>query len=407
MVKTTSEITVSNATYSAENTLPLSPVDALFVGSGSYPIEFTFFYEKPFTIELFRARLNHAWREVAEHCPPLKSRLEIKGDRYVLAWRDFLSTAETITFKSVSFAVHPDRHPNPYELIDPVTTKPGEPLARLKITEGNDGTVLGFSLSHAVADGFTYFMILGAIARATNPITANDPITVMNHGRELLFDIARNAKSIAVLGLSQSDVRKDIDRHSIRYAKKHYSAERLRDLFQKFAGAPKKLSTNDMICAELWREFTLEFDGEECENLSLVAPVDCRRIYPDFPQNFVGNAVVLSRLDLSRDQVIGMPAGELAISIRQMVEQVNLDYVETSCAGLNSKLTNDEWAGLGDYHLVDPKSGLLITNLSRLPLASLDFGTGAPSYCRPLTPCSRTIVLLSDGSDGIVAHIHY
>lgn len=38
--------------------------------------------------------------------------------------------------------------------------------------------------------------------------------------------------------------------------------------------------------------------------------------------------------------------------------------------------------GLESVHLRHPKHGMLVTNMSRLPLAQLDFGAGAPSDLR-------------------------
>lgn len=391
---------------SSQKILGLSPMDCVFVGPGSYPIEFAFFYENVKISDDQLNNLEHAWQDVAMQCPVLRSHLARDEGRYVFSWNESSSKAQPISFVRTETNVHPDLHSNPYDLISPVTTKPTESLAKIKITEGIDGTTLGFSLSHAIADGFTYFMVLGAIARMANPKTAREPMVTMNHERHRLFEMTAIATDQSILGLSKSDLRQDTSRSSIRYWKKHYSAKRLQELYQKFSDSPKRLSTNDMICAELWREFALEFDRDGREFLSLVAPVDYRRLYPEFPKNYAGNAVALSRLDLSRNDVVHMSPVELAQKIRLMVQQVDQRYVETTNAGLAANLGLDDWAGLGEYHIVDPTAGLLITNLSRLPLATLDFGAGAPTYCRPLTPCRRTIVLLSDGQDGIIAHIH-
>ena len=399
--------------------IPLSPVDCVFVGPGSYPIEFAFFYDSPISKSRHGAMLDLAWRKLSDECSVLKSRLALDQGRYVFSWTDG-SVAKPISWHAFEGNVHPDRHPSPYSLVDPVTTAPGESLASLKITEGKDGTTIGFSLSHAVADGFTYFMILNALAammRETSksgvaPIIATTP---MNHVRQRLSAMASLAvhhnndehQDLGLRGFSVSNHRRDIPRTSIRYTQRHFTKKDLTALFQDFSDAPKRLSTNDMICAALWRDFARDFDQGSADRISLVAPFDFRRAYPDFPKNYAGNAVVLARVERERNGLINGDLTETALLIRDAVNSVNPAYVNHTINQLMSNQGTDQWAGLGYVHIVDPDAGLLITNLSRMSFASLDFGTGAPVYCRPLTPCQRAIVLLSDGADGIVAHIHF
>ncbi len=52
-------------------------------------------------------------------------------------------------------------------------------------------------------------------------------------------------------------------------------------------------------------------------------------------------------------------------------------------------------------HVVHPRSGLLVTNLSRLPLNQLEFGPGVPVGVHILTPVERGAVILpaDDGWD--------
>jgi len=49
---------------------------------------------------------------------------------------------------------------------------------------------------------------------------------------------------------------------------------------------------------------------------------------------------------------------------------------------------------LSRLHVAHPEAGLLVTNLSRVPVARLDFGSGAPSDYRIMTPAPRTAAVL-------------
>ncbi len=62
---------------------------------------------------------------------------------------------------------------DPHALVDPVETVEGRPLARVRLTHTPDGSVLGVAVSHAVADGFSYFFFLSAWSR-------------VYHGREVV-----------------------------------------------------------------------------------------------------------------------------------------------------------------------------------------------------------------------------
>jgi Transferase family len=385
--------------------IPLSPIDHVFVGPGSYPIEFVFFYPGGLPKDHFQKRLEAAWNQVHTICPVLSSKLAIENNSYCFASVS-ADTSPPVSWHQVSGPVHPARHAAPYELVEPVITKPGELMARLKVTEGTDGAVLGFSLSHALADGSTYFMILGAIAQAVRDPGAALP--AMDHRRQLLWDFAKDSpyKTSPVVGFANTTQRQDFKRSEIKYSTREFPKEKLATMSAAFAESTKRLSLNDMICADIWRDFTMNLDSDRSEELSFVAPVDFRRLLPDFPKNYAGNGIVLARVDRSRKALLAESPSETANGIRQAVKDVNLDYILRCVSPLTTRVSPDTYGGLGNLHIVDPKGGLLITNLSRMSFATLDFGTGAPTYCRPLTPCRRLVVLMSDGQDGITAHIH-
>jgi hypothetical protein len=402
--------------------LPLSPIDCVFVGPGSYPIEFVFFYEHQLTKVLHGTLIEKAWLTLGDRYPILKSRLVVYDGRYGLAW-DHQSRLKPISWQTTEGAIHPNNHSSPYSLVDPVKTAANESLASLKISEGRDGTVLGFSLSHAVGDGFTYFLILSDLASLIRELMTTGtisplPVTVMNYDRSILQTLVNEdnpvtdsseiaSRSNAELsGFTISHMRTDIERTTIQHARREFPKTALTSLYEEFSGSPKRLSTNDMICSVLWRDYVRNFDDGPSRELSLVAPVDFRRIHRRLQRHYVGNAVVLARTDVDRCKILDASL-DTALLIRQSISEINETYIVTTLKHLASKIGEDPCAGLGNIHIVDPHAGLLITNLSRMSLSTLDLGMGPPAYCRPLTPCKRAIVLLSDGADGVIAHIQY
>ncbi|MEI6399580.1 MAG: acyltransferase, partial [Pseudomonadota bacterium] len=328
-----------------------------------------FYYPGGLPKERFQTRLEAAWNNVRAICPVLASRLVISNSSYCFE-SEPQDAPLPITWNKVAGPVHPAHHKTPYDLVDPVITSTGQLMARLKITEGTDGAVLGFSLSHAVADGFTYFMILAAIAQATRNPDLDVP--AMDHRRHLIWDFAKDSpyKTSPVAGFANTTQRQDIKRSDIKYSTREFPKETLTSMSAAFAESTKRLSLNDMICADIWRDFTMNLDSDRSDELSFVAPVDFRRLLPDFPKNYAGNAIVLARVDRSRKALLAESPSETANGIRQAVKDVNLDYILKCLSPLTSRVKSDAYGGLGNLHIVDPKGGLLITNLSRMSFAT-------------------------------------
>jgi hypothetical protein len=59
-----------------------------------------------------------------------------------------------------------------------------------------------------------------------------------------------------------------------------------------------------------------------------------------------------------------------------------------------------------EIHVVPPQHGMLVTNISRLPMQSLDFGAGLPTALRTLSSTQRAAAILQaeDGVEHRVFH---
>jgi shikimate O-hydroxycinnamoyltransferase len=139
------------------NPIPLSPIDHVFTGVGSYPIEFVFAYGS----RLDEERLRTSLEVTLGHFPPMRTRLVRTADR-AFGFQPGEDGLSFVTAESdATFAATKDFT----QLIDSVETVEGEPLTRVKLTHTPAGSVLGVSISHAVADGFSYFHFLASWSR--------------------------------------------------------------------------------------------------------------------------------------------------------------------------------------------------------------------------------------------------
>ena len=379
--------------------IPLSPIDHVFTGQGSYPIEFVFAYNSL----IDEKQLLSSFKEVLQYFPPMTSRLELVDGEY---W--FRNDPEGYHFEvvhgDVSFNETTDRE----LFIDPVNTIEGEPLTRIRLTQTPKGSVLGVSISHSVADGFSYFYFLAAWAR----IFHRKSIVPPSHDRNLLMDnsgknVDNPAKELLDnCGLFLDKKRADIDRDKLIWETIRFSEGELKSLLaatQEECDA--RLSFNDVVVASLWKRFMKQWRKNDHDEMTYIScPFDYRRLLSDFPKTYFGNAVALATTPLSYDYLMSTSLSDLAIMVRKSIGSVNPQYIHEGLRTLRG-ITMKEGVQINEYiHVTHPTSGLLVTNLSRLPVKDIEFNAGPPMSYEILTPANRGAVILP-GHDGIEVRV--
>lgn len=384
-------------------TIPLTPIDHIFTGVGSYPIEFVFAYENKIDPDRLLTSLNQA----IGHFPAVGSKLiETTESTYALRSSDdgmhFQASESSATFGD----------PNArYGFLDPVNSIVGEPLTRVKLSQTPEGSVLGVSMSHAVGDGFSYFYFLSAWAR----LFQESPIIEPFSGREPLIpeNQARTGCITPIEVLSDSGLfwdkpRQAIARERIHWDRFNISREKQGELLAEAQpNAAARLSFNDVISAHLWRTCLSKWDGDDGEEITYVScPVDVRRIIKGFPRTFFGNAVGLATRSLDRGALAEATLGHLASIIRAAVASVGEAYMQKALATLEAMRLQEGLAVLEANHVIHPRSGILITNLSRLPVQEIEFDAGPPVAFDILTPAVRGAVVLP-AEDGVDIRVCY
>ncbi len=141
-----------------ERVLPLTPIDHVFTGPGSYAITFALAYDH----QLDPARLQISLDQALEGFWPLRSRLAASSSQsYSFRCSEGSSVALEMADSAGSFADSAEAE----TYIRPVASIPGEPLTRIRLTQTPGGSVLGVSISHALVDGFSFFHFLSSWAR--------------------------------------------------------------------------------------------------------------------------------------------------------------------------------------------------------------------------------------------------
>jgi len=155
--------------------IPLSTIDHIFTGVGSYPIEFIFNYDGFLDEETLKASLD----KTIQHFPVISSILAKISDKAY----GFELSSEGVVFDVVHSDINYEDNEKKYIYINPVETLEGNPLSKIRITHTPKGSVLGVSISHSIADGFSYFHILSSWAKIYHGKQFYPPV----HNRKLLI----------------------------------------------------------------------------------------------------------------------------------------------------------------------------------------------------------------------------
>ena len=102
------------------------------------------------------------------------------------------------------------------------------------------------------------------------------------------------------------------------------------------------------------------------------------------PKNYFGCAVCIAAASLEYNILMKASIGELALLINRAIRRVNGDYILRSMQTLENLRKKKGVASLEEVHVRHPVNGIIVTNLTRLPIRNLDFGSGAPEDFRTM-----------------------
>ncbi len=374
----------------------------MFTGAGSYPIEFVFAYGGV----MDEGKVRRALDETVARFPPVRSKLvKLTGDSYGLEpSEDGLAFSSGLCDESFEGLENAD------VFLDPVRTEEGGPLTRIKLTRTPGGSVLGVSMSHAVADGFSYFFFLASWARTFRGESGPEPV----HRRELLIpELAAELERVTAADvLRDSGVhwvgrRREIRRDALSWERRSVSREEAEELVREARGSGEgRFSFNDVLAARLWRDCVSSWStGEARDETMLACPVDFRRMLGSLPPTYFGCAVCLATAVLDGNSLMDASLGELASLTRSAVAKVDDERIWSGLRTLEALRRQEGLPTLERSHVVPP-GGLLVTNLSRLPVEDMRFDAGPPVGFEILTPAERSAVILpaDDGFEIRICH---
>jgi shikimate O-hydroxycinnamoyltransferase len=385
------------------NAISLSPVDYVFTGVASQPIAFAFSYPNKLDPVVLRNSLNRT----LDDFPILSCELNrISENDYEFDIREDGLTFDVVESKSVF--QESDRIE---QYITPVNSVEGKPLTRITLTQTPNGSILAVSVSHALADGFSYFHFLSSWARLCRGNHIIKPYLergILSSNLNISSRPITSEDVYADCGLFYCGTRREPQIGHMNHERIFISNETIRS----YSDDARKehnvsLTQSDVINALLWKKYIPLWNRENNDPLTyLTCPFDFRRIKADFPKSYFGCALCFATASIHLNALSNKSIGDLAILIRDSVGKIRNDYVLRSLGTLESLRMRNGLAALEEVHLRSLHHGMTVTNLSRLPIKDLDFGSGAPVGFLAYAEVSNSAAILpsENGVEVLVVH---
>jgi hypothetical protein len=357
-------------------TIPFAPMDYLFLGRERLSIQIFYWFEHKLDFDLLRSGLE----KVCHQFFPANSQLLRLGESE-FAIRECGSAPDFQQIHCAPGTPLPTQGcPEsflPYRLdIDPEAA--GDKFARFRLFQFESGSLLGVNMSHAIADGYSFYYFMGAWASACQHLDFSLP----DHSREKLNLTAekwlareRTATDDLLLSIPVID-----PSFSIVDARTETFSPDPAALFQEESGkltgsAKAKLSENGLLSAWAWKKYA-EALPPDIGPVTLSCPIDCRRLSSQLTPAYFGNAVLPAIVELPREQILAQPISTLALMINEAVRSADEDRFNTFQAALELMRREGGINAMRKAALVNPQNGLLVTNVARFPHPPIDFGLG-------------------------------
>jgi len=282
---------------------------------------------------------------------------------------------------------------------------PDEKLAKFRLFQLARGSLLSVNVSHAIADGYSFYYFLSSWAAACRGESFQPP----SHSQSLLNRLVRhsrvdrtkgNSSDLGELEFSFPFLEVGTDPTTRRVETLRFDGAALlteaRDAADEITR--NKITENSVLTALVWQTYARALAAEGGE-LVLACPIDFRRISSELSPSFFGNASAPALLRLEREQVLAESVTRLAALISDAIRRCD----ELTLARYNVAIDDLRRArGLDATDrvaLVDPRNGLIVTNVARFPLPPIDFGTGPfQQEFTPINYAGTAVMVSGEGS---------
>jgi hypothetical protein len=365
----------------------ISQVDALF-SKGIYEIEFLFYFKSG----LDTKKIRNALKKLSSMFWPMFGEYRdgvISFEKYI---EEEFYEEEAVQQEFV----FPPTEKEKWEVYSQYSLQDTKKLFAIKVTHFNNGMILIPKMSHLAGDGYSYFYFLSSLAILAQHTLIPSKSSLMqlftkpHHRRTTLKDFLfegsgwDHPQQDAHFTMDVAEVlRKDVN-VLIRNVVKSKNF---------------RVSTNDVLSAMVLKKLVAAQKEHKDEYVELTIPIDVRRAVKEYGRKFFGNGIMLHRTKLKKDDIDHLPIDELAIQIRQSMPTVSTQSYTEYLSRLEESIAMGKAEKLRPF---DPRSGFLVTNLSRLPVNRLNFVSSPPELTYPFTVEKNAAAVLAEDKNFVL-----
>jgi hypothetical protein len=281
--------------------------------------------------------------------------------------------------------------------------QPEEKLAKFRLFQLPGGSLLSVNVSHAIADGYSFYYFLSSWAAACRGESFSPP----DHSKRLPSRLGRHSRLEQANdnsnGLSKVDFRfleADIEPTTRRIETLRFDGASLlaeaRDAADETTR--QKITENSLLTALVWQAYARALTAETGE-LVLACPIDFRRLSSELSPSFFGNASAPVLLRLERKQVLTESVPRLAALISDTIRSCDERILARYQISIDDLRRTRGLEATARVVLVDPRNGLIVTNVARFPLPSIDFGMGpVKEEFTPINYAGTGVIVSDKGS---------
>lgn len=362
--------------------IPLSPMDYYFFRRSLYTIQFVFEYQGHLDVQKLKTNIDKA----VSIFIAVGSRLKIISEKEIV-----LETGYSISITSQTFEDEFATKDSIEKLLTPITNCEGEALMKVLLTHTPSRSFVGFSFSHILGDGTSFFQFLNCLSQFSRSENSNSHVC---NQRDLLNIPEENGMSLDDLfKFTGYIVPRPESPQGVTIENFKYSNKELKERKDLYSNQGFHVSSNDILMADLVKRFHQDIPLYK-DQFIVRCPVDYRKTF-GLPSGYFGNAVRDAITVFKVGEIDILSLLEIALRIHLSIQAVDRKNVEESLKCLNAIRQNH---GISIFEEMGCP-GLLVSNLSKFPIAKIDLGLGPPIgfHHASLNPRLGLIIPSTDG----------
>ncbi len=264
----------------------------------------------------------------------------------------------------------------------------------------NNGTVLIPKMNHLVGDGYSYFYFLSVLAATAK----SSFIPFKKYALRLATAPKIQRTVLKTFHFEKTKIQEPLEHSNCKIEIERVAKTDITQKIKKIkTESDVNVTANDFLSAMIYKKIVEKQNARVNDRFSLSIPMDVRRQVRELGLKFFGNGLMFHHLQMNTTEIKNMDPNELALQLRKSMPPVNKDSYIRYLTDLELSIEQSSTHSLKPY---DPENGCLVTNLSRMPVNKIDFGSGAPDFVLLLTIGRNSTAILADKDDYLLRLIY-